>query len=427
MSKAPAQDELASPDPRATEAGDRLLDCLHQDPDRTALTLRANVGADEWEAVFALARAHNVDALLAFRLRSRGVEDRLPDTVRKTANDARRRGMQSGLLVRETLTRLTTALRTGGVPVIVLKGAHLANVVYPDPSLRSMLDVDLLVEQKDLARAAALLRASGCRQAAVSDDDGPLPDFANHLPRFFQALPPAVELHWKLAANDPAAEHDHWKRAVPVRFAGVDALGLCPEDLLLLVCSHACYSHRLMFGLRPICDIAETVRHFGETIVWADVLERADRHRWHRGVYLMLRLAREMLGAAVPEAVLHALPFDGADDALRIARFMILEGHGICRQMPAPIVTLSRATSLSGRFAVLVRSLFPTTDRLAAHYGLSARSPRLFLYYPVRLKDLLKRHRAVVLRVLRHDPALTPIARKVATIEDWLSNETSIR
>ena len=186
--------------------------------------------------MFALARAHNVDALLAFRLRSRGVEDRLPDAVRKTANDARRRGMQSGLLVRETLTRLTTALQNGGVPVIVLKGAHLANVVYPDPSLRSMLDVDLLVDQKDLARAATLLRASGCRQAAVSDDDGPLPDFANHLPRFFQALPPAVELHWKLAANDPADRNDHWKRAVPVRLAGVDTLGLCPEDLLLLVC-----------------------------------------------------------------------------------------------------------------------------------------------------------------------------------------------
>ena len=206
------------------------------------------------------------------------------------------------------VTRLTTALQNGGVPVIVLKGAHLASVVYPDPSLRSMLDVDLLVDQNgSRARGHASSSQRVPPGRGRPTDDGPLSDFANHLPRFFQALPPAVELHWKLAANDPATENDHWNRAVPVRLAGVDTLGLCPEDLLLLVCAHACYSHRFMFGLRPICDIAEIVRHFGKTMVWADVLERARQHRWHRGVHLMLRLANEMLGAAVPDAVLRAL------------------------------------------------------------------------------------------------------------------------
>jgi hypothetical protein len=230
-----------------------------------------------------------------------------------------------------------------------------------------------------------------------------------------------------LLPNDPATRGDHWNRVVPVRLAGVDTLGLCPEDLLLLVCAHACYSHRLMSGLRPICDIAEIVRYFGSTLVWADVLERAHQQRWHRGVYLMLRLAREMLGAAVPDAALRALPSDRVDDALRTARFMILEGNRICRQMPAPIVTLSSATSWPERCRVLLRSLFPTTDRLAAHYGLSVRSPGLFLYYPVRLKDLLTRHGTIVLRVLRGDPALTPIAREVAMVEDWLSQDADRR
>ncbi|MEO8257912.1 MAG: nucleotidyltransferase family protein [Acidobacteriota bacterium] len=427
MANAPQADEQRH-DPVApgTAVVDRLLDCLHQDPRRTELTLRASLAVAEWEAVFALARAHTVDALLAFRLRSRGGEDTLPAAVRQAAADARRSGMRSGLLVRETLTRLTTALQNGGVRVIVLKGAHLAHIVYPDPSLRAMTDVDLLVGRTDLGRAAALLRANGCHQVAASDDDGPLADFTNHLPRFYQALPPAVELHWKLAPSDPATRTDHWHRAVPVRLAGVDTLGLCPEDLLLLVCAHACYSHRFMFGIRPICDVAEIVRHFGGTMVWADVVERARQHRSRRGVYLMLRLAREMLGAAVPDDVLRALSSDRADDAIRTARFMILEGHRICRQLPAPIVTLSSATGWPGRLRLLLRSLFPSPDRLAAHYGLPARSPTLPFYYVVRLKDLLKRHGTVVRRVLRRDAALTPIARDMATVEDWLSKEAGI-
>ena len=401
-----------------TEIGDRLLDCLHQDPARTELTRRANVTVDEWEAVFALARAHNVDALLAFRLRSRGVEDRLPDAVRKTALDARRRGMHVGLRVRESLTRLTTALQTAGVPVIVLKGAHLAHVVYPDPSLRWMSDVDLLVQFADLERAAMLLRVGGCRQIAPSSV------YVHHLPRFFQAFPPAVELHWRLAPNDRAPENDLWQRAAPLRIAGVDTLGLCPEDLLLHLCVHGSYAHRFMLGLRPICDIAETVRHFGGTMVWADVLSRARRYRCHRGVNLMLRLAKEMLGAAVPDDVLRALPSESLDDALRTARFMTLEGNQIGLGMPAQVVSVSNATTWPGRISVLWRSLFVPTKFLAATYGLSPRSPRVFLYYPVRLKDLLKRYGSVVLRLLRRDPTLTGIAREVAMIQHWLWDDT---
>ena len=138
----------------------------------------------------------------------------------------------------------------------------------------------------------------------------------------------------------------------------------------------------------------------------------------------MLRLAKEMLGAAVPDDVLRALPSDNLDDALRTARFMTLEGNQICRGLPAQVASISNARTWSGRISVLWRSVFVPTKLLAANYGLPPQSPRVFLYYPVRLKDLLKRYGSPVLRLLQRDPALTRIARRVAMIQHWMWDDT---
>ena len=405
----------------STDVGNRLLDCLHQDPAHTGRTPWATVTVDEWAALFALARTHHVEALLAFRLRSRGIESRLPEAARAAALDARQRGARSALLAQESLARLTTTLQTQGVSVIVLKGGHLAHVVYPRPSLRWMLDVDLLVPRADLTRAAALLRAQGYGQNAPSDDEGGSSAYPWHLPRFVKAHRPSVELHWRLAANDLPPQGDLWERAVPVRIAGVETRGLCPVDLLLHLCVHGCYAHRFVMGLRPICDIAETVRHYGDTLAWADVEARARRYGWHRGVYLMLRLAKEMLGAAVPDEVLRARPSGDLDHAVRTARFLILEGNQIGRGLPAGVASVSTATTWPGRIRAFGRSLFVPTAALARDFRVSPRSPRLLLY-SMRVRDLLKRHGPVVVRLLRRDPTLTPIARDVATIQQWLSD-----
>jgi hypothetical protein len=231
-----------------------------------------------------------------------------------------------------------------------------------------------------------------------------------------------VELHWRLAANDLPPQGDLWQRAVPLRIAGVETLGLCPEDLLLHLCVHGCYGHRFVIGLRPICDVAEVVRHFGGTLAWADIEARARRYHWHRGVYLMLRLAKDLLGAAVPDEVLRARPSGDLDHALRTARFLILEGNQIGRGLPSGVASVSSAATWPARIRALGRSLFVPRAALARDFRLPPDAPRLLLY-SMRVKDLLKRHGPVVVRLLRRDPTLTPIARDVAMIQQWLATD----
>ena len=56
------------------------------------------------------------------------------------------------------------ALRAAGVEVVLLKGSVLAFFHYPDPGLRPMGDVDLLLERPaDLTRTTGVLESSGWR------------------------------------------------------------------------------------------------------------------------------------------------------------------------------------------------------------------------------------------------------------------------
>jgi hypothetical protein len=66
--------------------------------------------------------------------------------------------------LKETLGSVVRALRAAGVEVVALKGAVLAFFHYPDPALRPMGDLDLLLkEPRDLARATEALATAGWR------------------------------------------------------------------------------------------------------------------------------------------------------------------------------------------------------------------------------------------------------------------------
>ena len=58
-------------------------------------------------------------------------------------------------------TEALTALAAAGVPVILLKGIAYAGTLYPDPALRPMSDIDLLVRATDFITATRTLQRLG--------------------------------------------------------------------------------------------------------------------------------------------------------------------------------------------------------------------------------------------------------------------------
>jgi len=176
--------------------------------------------------------------------------------------------------------------------------------------------------------------------------------------------------------------------------------------------------------LRPSCDIAETPRHFGESLAWPDVIERARRWRWERGVYVALRLAKELVGAAVPEEVLREMRPEGCDDTmLSLARTQVLTSPSLSNAMGPALVTLWHMDGQMARLGTVVRRVLLSKAALSEMYGIPPDSSRLYFYYLVRLKDLVRRNGRMVLGLLQRDPMLTSIVARKGVLRRWLMEE----
>jgi len=373
-----------------------------------------------WNQMLELALRHGVAPLLHRALQSGGALAGLPDPVRARLEEERRATALVNLRNLGQFRRIAQALRERDIPVIALKGLHLAELVYRDISLRPMSDLDILVphSQVKLAVAALLTLEFEVNRGLPSGYDVGL----TH-----RDLGMLVEVHWTLAQpSEPYTPpiEDIWRLAVPARIGDADAHVMSPEFLLLHVCAHLAYHHLFALDLRALCDIAEIV-HAYPGLDWAAVVDRGGRHGWGRGVAAALRLARDHLGAAVPADVLAAMAGDMLDpelldDALeQLATFV--EFSPELRFAPT-LMALTSSTSVGEKIATLWKRIFVPRAELGLIYGVPEHSARINLYYAVRLRDLVRRYAASARELNASGPQLAATTARSARLARWIND-----
>ena len=247
--------------------------------------------------------------------------------------------------------------------VIVLKGAALAELVYPDRALRPMADIDLLIREEDLEEAERRLRSIGYEAAHDPQTKEELKRRHHHW--VFRSVRPGagdipIELHWNL---DPPGRPAAWDipalfdRAEAAPIAGADALVLGPEDFLLHLCVHLC-RHRFNGGVIALCDIAAAISRPGKRLLdWTRFERLAAAAGASAYAFVLLQLATDLLGADVPPSILDGLRDSLEDDGvLDLARERILEEKGDIRGA-AELFLRWRRRSRRARAAAIGRAL----------------------------------------------------------------------
>jgi hypothetical protein len=407
-----------------------LLDSLHQQPDRVTADRVTALTLDEWRSLLDLAEEQNVRGLVYYRLKDRGLEFALPQDIQRELLTVYRQTAANNLGFVGDLYRIVTVFQVNAIHVIVLKGVYMASEVYGNLALREMDDIDLLVPLNQIEQAAKLLQTLGYKQKPGATVEVDL-SFSQHLSVFTDAHSSLVELHWTVTrpassySIDPGIDPGElWARAVPVRIKTVEALGLSAEDLLLHLCLHTSYHHRFEFGLRPSCDIAETLRHFGDRLDWSQIVERARRWHWERGTYLALRLAKDLVGAAVTDEVLHHLQPSPCDEAIvDAARSQIFTDQKLMFAISPRLGRLRQAPRLSAIVSELWHAVFLPKSDLAGLYRVSPRSRFFYFYYLVRLKDTFLKNVKLLFSLWRRDPKLSPMVQRKTLLLNWLSEK----
>lgn len=341
-----------------------------------------------WRDLLSIAAMHRLGPLLHAGVSRKGLWDRLPSEVRAALAASSRRSALRNLKLYGELARSTRLLKAASIPSLALKGAFLARFAYPIPALRPMRDLDLLVPRSMAIAAFDALRLAGYVPMHHGLPDSCLDGRLIHLPPLRSPTGITVELHHRLAAPDPSRpgaddfEQRVWQRAI-VRTVGQEEIRFpCAEDLLLHLCHHATIGHQFSLGPITMVDILYLVDT--TSIDWQDFLNNVHACQWQRCSLAPLHLARQHLGAAIPEDVLSALQ-DDADQTVWVesANYLLfakLTDHVL---LNTDVQGLLQSHRLSRRLTSLLRLAFPSRKTIAMHFPVAADSPRVLIYYPL--------------------------------------------
>ncbi len=403
------------PDPAS-----RLLCNLVSSDDALSEVTENQLYRMNWPEFARLAAWHSLAGVVYKQLRIQVKQGRIPraalDELRpfyldQAAADLRRM---------HWLSRFLEALQARQLPVIVLKGAYLAETVFADSADRPMADIDLLVRQDDLSTATQTLLELGYHASKDFWLDIEL-QVGQHLPPFMQTGAPPIEVHWRLFEPDIPFRIDQaglWQRACPAKIAGQPVLGLCPEDLLLHLCLHATL-HRFQNGLRAAYDIAATINHFRESLDWTILIHRSQEWQATRALFIWLWLASDLFGASVPAEVLQQFePDDFNLEQSALARRLVFYQRDQRLNIPVHLAELVQTPSIWGQIRLIFQQAFLSPKIMARAYPVRPDTWKVLLYYPVRWWSLFRRAVQPVQVLLRRSPQTLVQTENIVTRED---------
>ena len=314
-------------------AGERqlLLDCARLelgDPlvQHTEALLRSDL---DWDRTLLFAEAHSVAPLLHRLLQGLDRWAEVPAPARQRLLQLTHRTEYRNRLYSAALSELLELFAGGGVPVIVLKGLSLVELIYRDFSLRPLIDLNLLIPRTHLRAARTLLLRHGYIETVSRGS----PFYRWSHSQLVIEKPGAFRLflmlHWDLLSwprMHAIVLSRLWRDAQPVRLSGRDASVPSPIDFVLYLCLQAdkyAFLNALAVDLRDpaefvfdestynrlirFTDLNEVIRHYQERIDWSELAQRARAGGIEESVYASLRCVERLFRPAIPPEVLESL------------------------------------------------------------------------------------------------------------------------
>jgi hypothetical protein len=164
---------------------------------RQQIALAASASTD-WEEILAQAEMHHLSPLLYIHLTAADVP--IPPTVKQELRSRSMHHLAANQVRMRVLRDILSAYDTARIPALVLKGAALSHIVYPDISLRPMSDLDILVPASEVHRAQQTLTALGFETPPLS---GPMlhHHHLTEVTRYVEETPVTIEIHHKLYSD----------------------------------------------------------------------------------------------------------------------------------------------------------------------------------------------------------------------------------
>lgn len=291
-----------------------------------------------------------------------------PESLREQLHAEAQRQRVQERLHKAAITPVIRAWAEEGIEAVLLKGTGLAYAHYPDPAMRPRGDTDILVRDKDLGRARAVLDRHEFEPILEAQ--------SSSYQETWQSPPVmgvnySIDLHWRASplpfVHSILPLDELMENTAPVPALDERAVTLEPVSLLLTCLVNQRLHSQAWYYVDGVATRGEGRLGWAYDVHllagvlsgedWSRLVETAVRKRIAETVAWALNAARKAFGTAIPEPVLTELSQGEGQD---IFGLYFAPGHSLRRMW---IETRSAGTPLA-MLAHARRHLFPSRERL---------------------------------------------------------------
>ncbi len=387
-----------------------LIDFLNN---RFEISDLASLTPEHWNTLVSEASRHRIAPLIYRKVKQAATEWMIPEDVVLKFREKYLANAYRNTVLFHQLTELLARLNNKDIPVILLKGAHLAEFVYKDMALRPMSDLDIMVREEHLSEAVQVAFSAGYqffyekKNAKEKSNASYCYDILKYYKHFQPLIHPEtnclLEIHCFIAEvgssfQIPASEL--WRNALPEVFNYNEVFLLSPEDLIIHLCLHASYDHLFDFGLSALYDIALTIKYYGQNLDWDKVQHRSGQWRTNQCLLLSLYLTKKWLDANIPDAIFKNF---SVDEIVTIAEARIFKTSEISTSMHPHYIQWRNRKGICAKIRYVLGVLFPSRDFMANRYLQPKSSRIIFGSYFFRFFQVFKGIRDIAKAMLQDE------------------------
>ena len=283
-------------------------------------------------------------------------------------------------LRKKELLRIIEAFHLARVRMLILKGAALSYLIYPEPNLRTCCDVDVFADPKEAAAADTVLRSLGYERADRLN-------FETTYAREDQGVEHVLDLHWKLSNSQFFSGkfdfEEIYERSIPVCALSPRARTLDAVDSLINACIHMA-GHRMWDRLIWLTDVY-LLHGWLSSAQLDEFVTRAINKRLGAVCLEALRITQKVYGLELDHpAIKHLIDQDPIGFRRNDPSAYLLE---LDRDYIYEFWRLMSESSWNDRFRLLRKALFPPLSELNGRYDTGSRIKIPFVYlYRIMIK-----------------------------------------
>lgn len=256
-----------------------------------------------------------------------------------------------------------------------LKGNHVAYKAYPNPALRTMCDIDLLLRKKDINKAYNLLIERQYKQTNEVPHEF-------HKPGLRSPGGTYIELHFHIMKNrNRFADELLWTDSYKSDLGGAGLIFLSPEITFLHAMQHA-FSDKIVCGLKLILDSAYIIKNLEPDP--EKLLEFAKKSRLTK----QLKILMNILPGFFPQKYNMELSAEENKIAEK-ARFLLFSYNEICKttNQERAFERDFAGRNLKTKLRFILKSVFKNPAAIAYKYKCEKSFPGIVYYYFVSIYE----------------------------------------